>query len=264
MDLRHAPAEVHIDAELVRALLRDQCPRLASEPLNWIDEGWDNVTYRVGLDHAVRIPRRQAAVDLLLAEQRWLPVIGPRLPIAVPRPVGLGVPSDRFPWPWSVVEWIRGKTVDVSPLTADQAESFANILLALHRPAPDEAPFNPFRGVPLESRQGVVEERLGRLSLNELVPIWQAAIEAPPAEKKLWIHGDLHPRNVLVRKGALAGIIDWGDMTGGDVATDIACAWMLFDSARGRSAFFAAYDPSKAARARAAGWAVNFVSALLR
>ena len=262
MDLEHAAAEVHIDEELVRALLSDQHPDLAEEPLTWVDEGWDNVTYRVGPGHAVRIPRRQSAVELLLAEQRWLPVIAPRLPVAVPRPVGLGVASDRFPWPWSVVEWIPGETVDLQPMTEGQAGSLANVLQALHRPAPAELPFNPFRGVPLEARKVAVEERLERLALNELIPIWQAAIAAPPAREKTWIHGDLHPRNVLVRDGILAGLIDWGDMTGGDVATDLACAWMLLD-ATARSSFLAVYDPPGAVLERAAGWAVNFASALL-
>ena len=136
MCLEHAAAEVHIDEELVRALLSDQHPALAEEPLTWVDEGWDNVTYRVGPSHAVRIPRRQSAVELLLAEQRWLPMIARWLPMAVPRPVGLGVPSERFGWPWSVVEWIPGRTVDLQPLTDDDAGYLARVLRSLHRPAP--------------------------------------------------------------------------------------------------------------------------------
>ena len=80
---------------------------------------------------------------------------------------------------------------------------------------------------------------------------------------RVWLHGDLHPRNVLVQDGALAGIIDWGDVTAGDVATDLACAWMLFESARGREIFLGAYAPTEQIRARAAGWAVHFASGLL-
>jgi len=108
-----------------------------------------------------------------------------------------------------------------------------------------------------------VEERLQRLDLQELVRPWKEAIEAPLARDRVWLHGDLHPRNVLVQDGALAGLIDWGDVTAGDVATDLACAWMLFASARARTLFLEAYAPSEQVQARAAGWAVHFASGLI-
>lgn len=108
----------------------------------------------------------------------------------------------------------------------------------------------------------MVEERLTRLCLEDLDALWRRAIAAALAEDTVWLHGDLHPRNVVVRDGTLAGIIDWGDMTAGDVATDLACAWMLFDS-RGRSALLDAYGATEAERLRAMGWAVNFASALI-
>jgi len=88
------------------------------------------------------------------------------------------------------------------------------------------------------------------------------AIEAPPAQDRVWLHGDLHPRNLVVRDGALAGILDWGDITAGDVATDLAVAWLVFDSV-GQDAFLEAYGPTEAEGCRALGWAVNFGSALL-
>jgi aminoglycoside phosphotransferase (APT) family kinase protein len=262
VDLRHPPAEVHVDVDLAAALVAAQHPHFMTGPVSLVDEGWDNFTYRVGSEYAVRIPRRRVAVDLLLNEQKWLPVVAPWLPVAVPLPVGLGVPSDLFPWPWSVVVWIPGTTAEDAPLAPEQATHFADTLRALHRTAPDDAPFNPFRGVPLETRRDVVEERLARLDLRDLAVLWRRALEAAPAEDAVWLHGDLHPRNVLVRDGALAGVIDWGDMTAGDVATDLACAWMLFD-ARGRAAFWDAYAPTEQERLRAMGWAVNFASALV-
>jgi aminoglycoside phosphotransferase (APT) family kinase protein len=138
----------------------------------------------------------------------------------------------------------------------------ATSLRRLHRPAPPDAPANPFRGVPLRSRREVVEERLDRLELRELDSPWRRALEATPGVDVAWLHGDLHPKNVLVRDGTLAGLIDWGDVTAGDPATDLACAWMLFD-AYGRSAFLEAYGPSEGEHARALGWAVNFGSAML-
>lgn len=262
MDSRHPEAEVRVDARLAEELLSSQHPDLCTAPLVLVDEGWDNVTYRVGSDCAVRIPRRRAAVQLLLNEQRWLPLFASWLTVRVPMPMAAGAPSKRFPWPWSVVSWIPGRTADAEPLSRSQAPLLANELRSLHRVALPEAPANPFRGGPLVQRRAVVEERLRRLSLDILARPWQSAVEAPAADDVVWLHGDLHPRNVVVQDGRLAGILDWGDMTGGDAATDLACAWMLFD-ADGRSEFLEAYGATEPQRLRAAGWAVNFGSALI-
>jgi len=255
-------AEIHVDEHLVRRLLEEQHPAHAADSLARVDEGWDNFTYRLGPKHAVRLPRREAAVQPLLNEQRWLPQVASWLPVSVPVPIRLGVPSDLFPWPWSIVEWVDGTTVDQAPLRPDQAGSLARALRALHRTPPEEAPVSPFRGVPLVSRRGVVEERLERLGLRELSLVWHRALEAAPASTRSWIHGDLHPRNVLVDRETLSGIIDWGDLTAGDVATDLSCAWTLFD-APGRAEFWEAYGPSDAERTRALAWAVNLASALV-
>ena len=87
------PAEVEIDGDLVRNLLRDQHPDLAHLPLQLIDVGWDNAMFRLGKQFLVRLPRRQLAASLIENEQRWLPVIAARLPIPVPAPVRVGQPG---------------------------------------------------------------------------------------------------------------------------------------------------------------------------
>ncbi|WP_416382148.1 phosphotransferase [Nocardia higoensis] len=41
----------------------------------------------------------------------------------------------------------------------------------------------------------------------------EKAVEAPIWEDApLWPHGDLHPANVVVRDGMLAGVVDFGEM----------------------------------------------------
>jgi aminoglycoside phosphotransferase (APT) family kinase protein len=95
-----------------------------------------------------------------------------------------------------------------------------------------------------------------------VVHVWREALAADPAKDRRWVHGDLHPRNVLVENGVVTGVIDWGDLAGGDVATDIACAWTLFDSQQARSEFLDTYQPSEALVARGKGWAIVLGSAL--
>ncbi|MDA8016112.1 MAG: phosphotransferase [Thermoanaerobaculia bacterium] len=210
----------------------------------------------------MRIPRREVAVQNLLNEQQWLPTIAARLPVPVPVPVAFGTPSELFPWPWSVVTWIRGSAADGSALPETQVDLLARTLRRLHRPSPADAPRNPFRGGPLTGKREAVEDRLRRLTPPRTVlDLWSRALAAQPAGATVWIHGDLHPRNVVLRDGIVAGLIDWGDMTGGDPATDLACAWMLFGP-RGREELLDRYGADEEQRARAAGWAIHIGTVL--
>jgi aminoglycoside phosphotransferase (APT) family kinase protein len=76
----------------------------------------------------------------------------------------------------------------------------------------------------------------------------------------LWIHGDLHPGNLIVSQGRLSAVIDFGDLTAGDPATDLSVIWMLLPSWT-RSAFLAStrsqFDPvDDHTLTRARGWAL--------
>jgi aminoglycoside phosphotransferase (APT) family kinase protein len=263
-------AEVIVDTETVRALLRAQHPDLSDLPLQETASGWDNFIFRLGEEMSVRLPRRLASVAMLEHEQRWLPAIAPQLAIPVPAPLRIGKPSDQYPWPWSIVPWLSGETADLAPLKADQAKPLARFLRALHVAAPQDAPKNPARGVPLQQRATAVQERMQRLVqktslVNSTVfKIWGSALEAPPAEIATWFHGDLHPQNVLVENGKLAGVIDWADIAAGDSATDLASIWMLLPTVAARETAIAEYGSvSPAAWSRALGWAINLGTLLL-
>ncbi|GAA3701002.1 hypothetical protein GCM10022377_13070 [Zhihengliuella alba] len=204
--------------------------------------------------------------------------------------------------------WLPGTSAALLPPGERDAYAaeLAAFLAALHRPAPAEAPANPFRGVPLTARREAVEARLAEVRGGALPPeahailppgsaealreVFEAAAAAPvhtgPA---LWLHGDPHPHNVVVepeyaddpgnpddpdgvRPGAvdgrrsrgvrLAAVVDFGDLTAGDPASDLGVAWMHFTGA-GRARFRAAaqaggaaYDDAVWRRGR--GWAVAY------
>ncbi|WP_052666189.1 phosphotransferase [Nitriliruptor alkaliphilus] len=262
-------AEVVVDEALVRALLADQHPDLVSQPLRPAASGWDNATYRLGDDAAVRLPRRGVAAELARNEQVTLPRIAPGLPLPTPTPLRTGVPSDRFPWPWSVVPWFDGEAADLQPPADDEAAALGSFLRALHVPAPSTAPENRFRGVPLAERELGFDARIARLAadgwdVTPLTAAWRAARAAPVAtDAPAWLHGDLHPRNLLVDGDRLAAVIDWGDVTSGDRATDLAAVWLLWDVAV-HPVFADAYgDRDPALWARAAGWAALFTGIFL-
>ena len=124
-------AEVVVDTETVRGLLRAQHPDLSDLPLQETASGWDNFIFRLGEGMSVRLPRRLASVAMLEHEQRWLPAIAPQLPVPVPALLRMGKPGDQYPWPWSIVPWLSGETADLAPLTADQSKPLARLLRAL-------------------------------------------------------------------------------------------------------------------------------------
>ena len=102
------------------------------------------------------------------------------------------------------------------------------------------------------------------LMSSNVTKVWESALQAPPAEMATWIHGDLHPQNVLVQKGELAAVIDWADIAAGDSATDLACIWMLLPTVAARESAIAEYGSVPIATwSRALGWAVNLGSLLL-
>ncbi len=263
------PPEIEITSNLVRQLLQEQHPDMVHLPLKHLDAGWDNMLFRLGAKYIVRIPRRKIAAELLKREQDWLPILAKRLPIDVPTPVRKGKPSDLYPWHWSIIPFFGGQTADLQPLNDNQAIVMANFLKNLHQPAPIEAPTSTVRGIPLGYKAPSLEPRMARLKkiTNTITPkieaIWNRALDASTQFESRWLHGDLHPRNVIVHKGKFRAIIDWGDLNAGDVATDLACLWMLFDNSNARQKAIKMYEATDRVWARAKGWAVYFGVTLL-
>jgi aminoglycoside phosphotransferase (APT) family kinase protein len=262
---RETPAgDYSIDEHLVRRLLREQHPDLAELGLQQMESGWDNEMVRLGDTLAVRLPRRALAVKLIEHEQRWLPRLAPRLPLAVPVPLRIGVPTAEYPSHWSIVPWLEGTAADLSPPSEDQVGRFASFVRALHVPAPPEAPHNPYRSVSLAERADRVREQLQHRAQHGEVDaavrrVWNAALSAPCDIPSSWIHGDLHARNVLVSDTEICGVVDWGDLAAGDRATDLAAVWILFATLHARCAALEALpEVSDATWIRARGWAVIF------
>ncbi|HET6965499.1 MAG TPA: aminoglycoside phosphotransferase family protein [Acidimicrobiales bacterium] len=268
--MRWPDAEVPIDEDLVRRLLHDQHPDLAGLPLHLCDAGWDNVMWRLGDSLAVRLPRRQVAADLVVKEQRWLPELAPDLPLPVPVPLRKGRPDVAYPWYWSVVPWLDGSPGDRTPITevGASATRLGAFLRAMHRPAPADAPYNPYRSGTVGSRADTFEQRLAKLAgyvdVDRTRAVWDAAVASRlHASEPLWVHGDLHPANTLVDRGLLAAVIDFGDLCAGDPAVDIGAAWMSLPDA-GMPAFWDAYGtPDADLVRRSMGWAVLFGLMLL-
>jgi aminoglycoside phosphotransferase (APT) family kinase protein len=259
-------AEIDASPDLVRRLLASQHPDLAHLPIDLLANGWDNFICRLGDDLLVRLPRRELAAKLVVHEQQWLPVLASRLPLAVPAPVRIGRPAEAegYPWPWTITPFFPGQVAARTP-PADPRQaaiSLGAFLKALHTPAPEDAPANPVRGVPLADRSEIVAENIAilgdRIATRAVKDLWEAAKATPRWDgPKLWLHGDLHTANILVHQGEISAVIDFGDITSGDPATDLSVAWMLFPDPHHRDTFWTAYGQADDnTKARAKGWAL--------
>lgn len=263
------PAEVEVTTSLVEAILRAQRPDLAGLGVSALGSGWDNTLFRIGDRLVARFPRRSMSAELIVNEARWLPQLARELPLPIPAPVFVGAPGQGYPWKWSIVPWLDGHPAVSAWLDLDRcALDMGLFLKELHRPAPPEAPSNPYRGTPLVARHVATIERVevlgDEVDGSAIRRRWEAACSAPVfSGAPSWIHGDLHPSNILVVDGRVSGVLDFGDLTSGDPATDLALAWMMFPPGP-RSRFVEIYGRAdEDTWERAAGWALSLAIAHL-
>jgi aminoglycoside phosphotransferase (APT) family kinase protein len=256
---------VDIDVALVRRLLIGQFPQWSALPLQQVDSaGWDNTIFRLGARLAVRLPRRQMGAWHVENEHRWLPVLAPRLPLATPVPLGKGMPAEGYPWHWTVSRWLPGKMAAVDPVAdlSAAAETLAQFVAALQAIDPAAGPDSDFRSIPLAGRDQAVRAGIEALSgqpyQERVKAAWQAALNIPEWRgPRVWMHGDLHPANLLVNDGRLTAVIDFGLLAVGDPACDLMVGW-TFLSGNAREAFRAALSVSDMTWARGWGWALDF------
>ncbi|MFJ1764204.1 aminoglycoside phosphotransferase family protein [Amycolatopsis sp. NPDC088138] len=261
-----APRRVTVDAEQVRRLVADQFPQWAGLPVRPVSHGgWDNWTFHLGDRMSARLP---SAAEYALAvgkEQQWLPVLAPQLPLPIPVPLAEGRPGADYPFPWSVHPWLDGEPANADRI-ADPvrfAAGLAGFLAALRSVDIDGAPrpgkHNWFRGGTLrtydESARRALAKLDGQVDVDLAREIWESALDASWDGVERWFHGDVAAGNLLLDKGNLAAVIDFGTCGAGDPACDVAIAWTLL-TAEGRQVFRERLSLDDATWARGRGWAL--------
>jgi aminoglycoside phosphotransferase (APT) family kinase protein len=259
--------EVDTDPSLVRRLLASQFPQWAKLPIASVPSGGtDNALYRLGDDMVVRLPRRQRTTATLKKERRWLPSLAPHLPLRVPLPLADGQPADGFPFEWSVYRWLEGKDMTVGPVTdlTRLATDLGEFVASLQRIDPTGGPspgeHNFFRGEPLarreESTRAAIASLGNTVDREAVTAAWKAALRAPEwKQESVWIHGDLDARNLLVERGRLCAVIDFGCLGVGDPACELMVAWKVL-SPETRDVFRSRLSVDEGTWARGRGWAL--------
>lgn len=224
-----------ITIELIKQLLEEQFPQWAELPIRPVEkDGWDNLTMRLGDTMSVRFPSAEMYSPQVEKEHRWLPVLRQHLPVAIPNPLGKGVPGAGFPRPWSVYEWLPGQQATPQRVSdpVRMAEDLSGFLTAMHQidatGGPKAGLHSFYRGAgPAHWDDSARSALTDLIDASAAFDVWQTALSTEWDAAPVWFHGDMSGSNLLVRDGKLSAIIDFGTCGVGDPAA----IWSL----RGRS-----------------------------
>ena len=257
---------VHIDVPLVRRLVADQFPDWADLPIRPVKVGGhDNRTFHLGDEMSIRLPSAQRYAAHLKTEQAWLPKLAQLLPLPIPMPLAMGEPAHGYRWNWSINTWLAGESAATERIVdlGQFAKDLANFLNALQRIDTKGAPLpgldNFFRGGELsvydaETRDCIRELR-DVVDTKAATAIWQSALRASWLGLPVWTHGDVASGNLLVERGRLCAVIDFGQLAAGDPACDVAIAWTLLTEPS-RRIFRTELSVDEATWMRGRGWAL--------
>ena len=253
----------YIDAFLVRQLITEQFPQWKNLEIKPVEfGGWDNRTFHLGKNMTVRLPSGEEYQDQVKKEQFWLPKLASFLSMKIPVPLGMGKPTDNYPFNWSIYAWIDGETLSIERIDdlSQCAINLACFLISLQKIDPTNGPKNFGRGSSLlkiyDTEAQWAIKTLGKTIDTYIVSkIWAIALASVWTNPPIWFHGDIAVGNLLVKNGKLSAVIDFGSMGIGDPACDLAIAWTFFQG-ESRNVFRKALKLDENTWLRGRGWAL--------
>lgn len=253
-----------ISVSLVKKLVKKQFPKwetLHIEPVK--NSGHDNRTFHLGKDMTVRLPSHRKYSPQIQKEFKWLSKLKAHISLKISSPIALGVPSEDFPFYWSINKYIEGISLLETPLKDQKTLAIdLNLFLKeLQTIDTDEGPkageHNFFRGGDLNTYDNETKEALllekDTLPVDILKKIWNNSLDSHWNKNDVWVHGDIAPGNILIKDKKLNAVIDFGTIGVGDPACDYAMAWSYFNPSS-RKGFLKGLDHKTINRAR--GWAL--------
>lgn len=250
-----------ITADLVSRLIADQFPQWADLPVRMVAKsGWDNRTFHLGDKMSVRLPSAARYAAQVEKEQMWLPKLAAHLPLPIPKPIAMGCATDDYPFAWSIMQWLPGTPADdagKSNVAADLADFLRALQAVDTRDGPLPGPHNFHRGGDLRIYDQEVRHALAqlgnRVDSDQIMRLWTKACHSSWTAAPVWLHGDMAAGNILLAKGKLSAIIDFGNCGIGDPACDLTIAWTYFDAPT-RQIFRKKVGLDDATCTRAKGW----------
>lgn len=281
-DLLHTD-EIPISLDLVRTLVDNEYPEYSSLSLRPFGaSGSSNILFRLGDNLVVRLPRQPDGSKAIQKEFRWLPALADQLPVAVPKLVALGSPTNVYEQYWSIAVWVPGELPPayqpddaIDPDNILMANDLADFILALRNIEVPQAAVHDkslrwYRGRPLMEFDPWMKKTIEQcrsikgldlyidVDLDLIASIWTQSLALPGATAVTtdsWYHADLVAENLLTTNGRLSGVLDFGCLSIGDPTIDLHGAWEIFNP-DAREAFRTRLNISDAEWLRGRAWAL--------
>jgi len=227
--------EIKINLKIVRGLIQDQFPELATLPVTPVNStGTVNAIYKLGENLAIRLPRVIEWSHSIEKEWKWLSLLARQVTLKIPEPFAFGQPNDLYPVNWSIYKWIDGEVYS-DELISDEREAvsdLANFVAELHSikvacdaPKTGRLPLRELN----EKTIVAIKEAGNLIDKDKALIAWEHACRSPVWNSHpVWIHADLLRTNLLVDSGSLKAVIDFGSTGIGDPAFDFVPAWSVF------------------------------------
>ena len=174
------------------------------------------------------VVRRHRAVDFkqhgltVTAKEHHLLATLHRLGLAVPEPY-LYVDTDPALAPYLVMEWVDGSTELADEQLPEALDQMAEFLVQLHGLDPRSLQVSELE--PIENPRVAIVDYLPSTDVGREVAAWIASGDVEQdLNRRVVLHGDYWPGNVLWQHGRLMAVIDWEDASLGDPLADLATA----------------------------------------
>lgn len=259
-------SRLEINETLVHELIASQFPQwkdLVIKPV--ARSGWDNKTFHLGNSMTVRMPTALEYASQVEKEQKWLPKLAPLLTVKIPEPLAMGAPGTNYPFNWSIYSWLEGETPSIKN-NSEFCTLAYDLACFLRELESIDAAGGPVAGTHSFYRGGLlchydsqmreaIELLKHKIDTKIATEIWETALSTSWNGSPVWVHGDISRGNLLVTSGKLSGVIDFGQLSIGDPACDLAIAWTLFEG-NSRKVFRAQLPFDSGTWARGRAWAL--------
>lgn len=235
----HQNFEITID--LAHHLIQKQFPEYVHLPISSVEkQGHDNRTFRLGNTMLIRMPTTQEYALKVSLEQELLPKLAQHLSVKIPKPIKMGYPSEDYPFPFSIYTWCDGISLNLFNLEDETYKQLAfDCALFLKElqniknvDGPMPGQHNWWRGdhvsVYDKGFYDQIKKITGYIDINKATNLWESACKTKWNKSPVWVHGDFAIGNILVNKGILSAVIDFGGLAVGDPACDLVIAWTYF------------------------------------
>ncbi|AJD90384.1 hypothetical protein JMA_10670 [Jeotgalibacillus malaysiensis] len=243
-----------VSLEKAKEKIERDFPSLKPASVKAYGSGFDHTVYEVNREFVFRFPRRKLGYEAMQFENRVLKSLE-RLNFEggfeYPKPV-FYQEAEGDDYPYVGFTNIKGSVLTEetdTDLLHHHAKELGIFLKKLHALPADQIDADPdhlhrlstklrkkhFHDIASES-----EPVIPRALYKELIHYIKNLEEWENEPGTVPLHGDLHPKNMIVREGRLTGIIDWGDAHIGHPAVDLSVGYACM-TPEVRTVFFKAY-----------------------